>query len=267
MYCYARSLLEPTGSWLGEPLYARRQTMAKALVSHVHEGDSVRIGSLSDPYQPLEKSHGLTREAIGLLCRNKVRHHVVTKYAYVADEENMASFDKELTEIQITLTSTDDSFAPLYEGGSPVRERIEAIRRLCAAGFNTTIRLSPYVPDFVDAGKLDFDVLASTGCKNILVDFLRTDWRINKSMAGLIDASRYNVCYRRMYHLPVSEKIRYAELLLSRLDGMQVRLDDFCRPHYEALKEHFAGTSCAVMMKGAKNSRNYNSYTEREDDD
>ena len=53
--------------------------------------------------------------------------------------------------------------------------RIKAIEKLYAEGFDVAVRLSPYVPQFVD-----FERLNSIKCNKIIIEFLRVNHWIKK---------------------------------------------------------------------------------------
>lgn len=253
LYCYAHSLLLRTSNWAPTPLHANRRRMLNAIKNLMHKEDSVRIGALTDPFQPEERRLHLTRDVIRALCAKGIKHTVVTKYSYVAHDDNIAVYDKDLTQIQVTLTSTDDEFASRYEGGSKVSRRIEAINKLSDAGFDVVVRLAPYVPDFVDQGHVDFERLASIRTQKVYVDFLRTDWHINAEFGKFIDVNRYSFKDHYTNQLPIEEKEKYMDLLMTNDDGKrQYRLSDYCEAHSKGLCEYYKGGRCEVrpLVKG-----------------
>ena len=76
-------------------------------------------------------------------------------------------------------------------------------------GFDVSLRLSPFVPQFIDKGILDMDVINSVKCDKILVEFLRVNTWIKKWFD--IDYSEYTYKQSGYQHLPLEAKIKYLE--------------------------------------------------------
>lgn len=73
------------------------------------------------------------------------------------------------------MTTTDDQLSKTYEKASVPSTRIKAIEKLYRAGFDVTLRLSPYIPEYVD-----LEILNQVKCDKILVEFLRVNTWIKK---------------------------------------------------------------------------------------
>lgn len=135
----------------------------------------LRLGGMTDCFQPIEAVYGVTYETIKALNERGIGYLIVTKSALVASDKYIEVMDKKLAHIQITITSTDDKTALEYEKASQVSERIKAIEKLQKAGFDVQIRLSPYIPQYVDINKIN-----AIKCDKILVEFLRSNSFIRK---------------------------------------------------------------------------------------
>ena len=119
-YCYAKSLLNFRKLWNpSNPASANLQKVARAIRRNFKEGDIVRLGGMTDCFQPIEGKRKLTYNAIKELNANKVGYLIVTKSSLVASEEYMKVMDKNLAHIQISLTTTDDKFCRTYEQATP----------------------------------------------------------------------------------------------------------------------------------------------------
>ena len=78
------------------------------------------------------------------------------------------------------------------------------------AGFDVQVRLSPFIPEFVD-----YKRLAKIKCDKIIVEFLRVNSWIKKWFD--IDYSIYTVSHGGYYHLPLDKK----KELISRIKGFK----------------------------------------------
>lgn len=202
-YCYAKSLLDFRKLWNpSNPSSANLQKVARAIRRNFKPGDIVRLGGMTDCFQPIEGKRKLTYNAIKELNANGVGYLIVTKSSLVASEEYMKVMDKNLAHIQISLTTTDDKFCRTYEQATPPSERIKAIERLHREGFDVQLRLSPFIPDFID-----FDILNNIQCDKILVEFLRVNTWIKKWFD--IDYTDYTYKQSGYNHLPLEMKIEH----------------------------------------------------------
>lgn len=125
---------------------------------------------MTDCFQPAEIQHRATYAAIEELNRRGVGYLVVTKSPLVADDRYVTVMDRALSHIQVSITSTDDERCRIYERAAPTSQRIRAIEKLQRLGFDVTLRLSPYIPQFIEPDKL-----SKIGCDKILIEFLRVN--------------------------------------------------------------------------------------------
>ncbi len=209
-YCYARSLLEFRGLWRpGDPAVADIGKISRKL-DGIQPGSVLRLGGMTDCFQPAEKRHRITLRVIEELNRRGISYLIVTKSALVADDDYLKIYDPDLAHVQVTITATDDRKAFEYEKASSISSRIEAIEKLQMNGIDTAVRLSPFIPEYID-----FDKLGGIRCDKILVEFLRCNSFIRKAFP--IDYSEYTVKQSGYRHLPLEKKKEY----LSRIKGFR----------------------------------------------
>lgn len=131
-YCYAKSMLDFRKMWNPEkPSVCDIQKIIKEIKKlNPNEIRAIRLGGMTDCFQPIEKLHRVTYKTIRVLNRRRIPYLIVTKSAMVADDEYMAIYDKNLAHIQITVTTLDDELCATYEKASPPSKRVEAILKL-----------------------------------------------------------------------------------------------------------------------------------------
>ena len=188
---------------------------------------------MTDCFQPLERREMVTKGTIELLNKYGIGYLIVTKSDLVC--EYMDILDKQLAHIQISIT-----FAPCEKAVSAER-RIKAVETLHEAGFDVAVRLSPYIPQFVD-----FDRLNSIKCNKIIVEFLRVNHWIKTWLP--LDYTEYTVKQSGYQHLPLSRKIEY----LSKVTGFdEVSICEDVTGHYEYWKEavNFNKDDCCNLRK------------------
>lgn len=229
-YCYARALLDFRGLWNPtSPAVADINEIRKTIARELKRGDVVRLGGMTDCFQPLERQHRVTLQTIEELNRRGVGYLIVTKNKLIAEPEYLQAFNPELAHIQVTITSTDpDISRKIEQGASLPAERIAAVERLADAGLDVQVRLSPYIPELVNV-----DELNAIRCDKILVEFLRVNTWIARwiRQTGLpVDLRQYRYKSAGYRHLPLCVK----RDLLRKITGF--REVSVC----EDVEEHFA---------------------------
>lgn len=203
-YCYAKSLLDFRKFWNPKDPKVADIGKIEKQIKKIAEGKcgeirAIRLGGMTDCFQPIEEKHHVTYETLKLLKKYKVHYLIVTKSDLVASDEYMKVLDKDLAHIQITVTTTDDDLSMTYEKAVPPSKRIAAIEKLQAAGFDVALRLSPFIPEFVDMG-----ILNKVKCDKIQVEFLRVNSWIKKWFD--IDYTPYTVKQSGYLHRTLEDK-------------------------------------------------------------
>lgn len=231
-YCYAKSLLDFRRLWNNEkPVVGNMRQIKNAIIKAKKSGVKVlRLGGMTDCFQPIELKYRTTYQTIRLLNKYRIEYLIVTKSHLVANEEYMKIYDKDLAHFQITTTCLDDELYKKldYEKASQPSKRIEAIKKLQDAGFDVAIRLSPLIEDYID-----FDKLNSLGINKAIVEFLRVNHWIRKWFN--IDYSKFTLKENGYEHLQLEEKKRI-------LDKVKIPTISICEDvdsHYKYWTDNF----------------------------
>ena len=204
-YCYAKSLLDFRGLWNSKkPVVGNMRQIKSAILKAKRDGVKIlRLGGMTDCFQPLELKYRATYQTIRMLNKYKIGYLIVTKSHLVANDEYLKIYDKDLAHFQITTTCLDDDLYKKldYEKASLPSKRIEAIKKLQDNGFDVAIRLSPLIEEYID-----FDKLNSLGIEKAQIEFLRVNHWIRKWFD--IDYSKFTIKQSGYEHLPLEEKKR-----------------------------------------------------------
>lgn len=148
-YCYAKSLLDFRKLWnAAQPAIVNIQKVHRTIRRNLKPGDIVRLGGMTDCFQPLERTARATYRTIEELNRQRVGYLIVTKSEIVADDEYMELMDKDLAHIQVTVTCTDDHFNREYEKATPPQSSHPSHRETTSGGLrrgSPTLSLHPSV--------------------------------------------------------------------------------------------------------------------------
>ena len=227
-YCYAKSLLSFRKLWNPEsPSVADIDDLRRA-IKKTKPGEIVRLGGMTDCFQPCELIFRNTYKTLKTLAKSRVGYLVVTKSHLVARDEYLAVYDRDLAHFQITVTTLDDKLSLTYEKASVPSERIKAIRKLQDAGFDVSIRLSPLIEQY-----MDFEKLNGLGIQKAVVEFLRVNPWIQKWFD--IDYLKYTVSQSGYKHLPLSEKKR----IISKIHIPEITVCEDVTEHYQYWHDHF----------------------------
>ncbi len=148
LYCYVPDIMRgrtPPSKW-GTSVSVKEDVLRKlkADLAKLKPG-VVGVSTVTDPYQPIEKELGITRESLSILGSAAFPISIQTKSSLVARDIDIIRNGN--FEVGITITSRDDSFRCKFEpGASPIPERVEALNALSRSGIKTWIFYGPIIP-------------------------------------------------------------------------------------------------------------------------
>jgi DNA repair photolyase len=161
IYCFAR----PTHCYLGHSagldfesiLYAKvnaAELLERELARPRYVPKLIALGAVTDPYQPIEREHRITRSVLEVLERTRHPVGIVTKSALVVRDVDILARMAEhgLVKVAISVTTLDRTIARKMEprAATPPR-RLEAIRALSAAGVPVSVLVAPIIPAINDS--------------------------------------------------------------------------------------------------------------------
>lgn len=227
-YCYAKSLLDFRKLWNpADPAVADPEKIRR-VVSKLPKDKVIRIGGMTDPFQPVELKHRVTLSLLKALEEHRVPYLIVTKSDMIVQEEYLSVMSKDLAHIQITITSTDDELTKTYEHAPAVSRRIKAVERLQELGYDVQVRLSPFIPEYVDIDRIN-----AIKCDKILIEFLKVSPWTRKWFD--IDYTPYTVQCGGYSHLPLYKKIELVDMITGYKEKT---VGEFVPEHHDYFSTH-----------------------------
>ncbi len=174
-YCYARythEYMELDGSEFEKKIYVKKD--AAPLLAHDisrkysyaseksggEKPDHIAIGTATDPYQPAEREHGVTRACLEeLVKREGLSISIITKSNQIVRDIDVLTkiAARSSLQIDITVTTMRARLARMLEPRAPRPDlRLAAVKELHEAGLAVGVSASPLVPGITDGeGELE----------------------------------------------------------------------------------------------------------------
>ena len=160
VYCYAR----PSHAYMGlspgldfeSRLFAKpdaARLLERELAAPGYRPTVIALGANTDPYQPIERERKITRGVLEVLSRTDHPVAITTKSHLVCRDIDILApmAAKRLVSVGVSVTSLDGRVARTLEPRAPTPEkRLDAIRRLAAAGIPVTVMVAPMIPVLTD---------------------------------------------------------------------------------------------------------------------
>jgi DNA repair photolyase len=195
-------------------------------------GETILIGSATDPYQPAERRFRVTRRILEVLAEHPgLDVLIITKSPLVTRDVDLLQRIARHSRIrvQVSLITLDRELARRIEPRSPTPDsRLRAIARLCRSGIETGVNCMPVLPGITDnPAALDELVrrVAEAGAVRIDACALRLDRSARLRYLPFIEqefpelAARYRASYSHGRY--VGDKYRAG--LAERFDALRHR--------------------------------------------
>jgi len=140
LYCYATSYIPDFFTPRPKKDFLAR---LKKDILKIPANSIIAIANSSDPYQPLEKSLRLTREALKIIAEKNLRVNLVTKSSLITRDHDIIKNMQ--TSVAITLTTLKPALAKKLEPfAATPQKRLAALKKLSRSNF-TAIRFDPII--------------------------------------------------------------------------------------------------------------------------
>jgi len=160
IYCYARFIQKYTnhtekwGDFVDIKINAPKLLPVTEKARHKLKNKLIVIGSVTDPYQPMEKKYKLTRKILKELIPIQPRINIITKSDLVIRDIDILKQFKNCT-VTISLAFLDRKIQKELEpSATPPGRRVEALEQLNKKNIKTVIFISPILPEFTNWKKI-----------------------------------------------------------------------------------------------------------------
>lgn len=161
VYCFAR----PTHAFMGlssgldfeTKLFVKEgaaEKLVRELAAPGYRPRTIAIGTNTDPYQPIERTHGIMRSVLEVLAATDHPVGIVTKSMLVTRDIDLLApmAAKGLVKVALSITTLDAKLARTMEPRATTpAKRLAAIAALAKAGIPVTVMTAPIIPAINDA--------------------------------------------------------------------------------------------------------------------
>jgi DNA repair photolyase len=189
IYCYAR----PSHAYLGlspglefeTRLFAKENAadlLRKELSRPGYRCELIALGANTDPYQPIEREHRITRGILEVLWEFRNPVGIVTKGSLIErDLDLLEPMAREgLVQVFISIGSLDGEIARTLEprAAAPYR-RVETVRRLSERGVPCGTLVAPIIPFLNDKDmEAVLEAVSEAGARMAGYTLLRLPWEV-----------------------------------------------------------------------------------------
>jgi len=209
IYCYAVKF----PSFVG-PVRPRHKILdqIEGMARNTKLKHPVMMSDCTDPYQPLEIEHKITRKCAEVLARHGFPLLIVTKSDHATRDLDV--FKQTPTVVSVTITTPSEEIAALIEPHAPPPDRrISALQKVVEEDIVGVARIDPILPTINDDEK-DFEklvsVLADVGVRQVTVatmkpvrgffsDLKETNPKIYEKLARIYAEGKWVVGYKYLH--------------------------------------------------------------------
>ncbi len=231
--------------------------LSRALASRDLAGQSLVIGSATDPYQPAERRFGITRSLLTcMLPYAGLSIEIITKSPLVLRDTALLSrlSAGNAVRVYISVATVDRALARRLEARTAVpAARLRALSRLRQAGLDAGVLIAPIIPGITDSARDLARLLQAAKAAGACFaggSSLRLGPAARRTFMPHVErefpelASRYRRAYARHDHAPEA----YREALRQRLARLKERYG-FKSGAHRFLEQTDAGTSGEAQME------------------
>jgi DNA repair photolyase len=158
-YCYAREYHAKMGRDTGAGFDREvdvKMNFADVLrieLRRLRLRETTALGTGTDPYQPAEGRFRISRKTLAALCESPLPLVVITKGSLIVRDIDLLARLGRLVDVRVCIsipTVNEDIAQRAEPKAAPPRARLEALRRLRAAGIDAGVLAAPVLPGLTD---------------------------------------------------------------------------------------------------------------------
>ena len=226
-YCYAQDVTRfELGTPWGEIVEAKINIVSRLEreLSKARDG-VIGIGTVTDPYQPVESEYELTRGCLDLIARTSARASILTKSNLILRDLDLLTRMNGV-EVGVSIGIFDESPASVLEPRAPPpRRRFDVLRALSDRGIDTYLMAAPIIPGIADSEeslRAMVNEAASAGVRRIMWDKFNPKPMASARLRVTLEAGK--LAQPRLWTTLESERLR--RVLSTECESFGILLTD-----------------------------------------
>ena len=228
-YCYAKQLLDFRKFWHPNDVGVAPIDKIERKIKKIPAGTVLRVGGMTDCFQPIESEIKNTYKTIELLNEHDIHYLIVTKSPLVATDEYMELFDKKLAHIQVSIPTDNNDVLNQTDNAENFEVRKNTIETLFKNNFDISLRLAPFLYE-----TCDYDKINDIKVDKCLVEFLRVKPSMESYLGKIVDFDKFQLKEGGYRHLSLEEKLDS----LDKLKFPELSVCDDVEDHYNYFQEN-----------------------------
>ena len=178
-YCFARAFHAYLDFGIGDDFSSKIvvktnvvEVLRRELAAPRWEGETIAMGTATDPYQHCEGRYKLMRGILGALVDFRNPLSILTKSTMIVRDLDLFRELNGVASLSVSMSvgTLDESVRRIVEPGTPPgRRRLEILGRFAQAGIRTGVLVAPILPGLTDDDEHLDEVLAA--CAEAGVDY------------------------------------------------------------------------------------------------
>lgn len=227
-YCYACFMSRFTNHTEGWGNYVDIKRCSKNISIENLAKKTIFMSSVTDCYQPCEKTYQITRNILEQLQNGEFLLTISTKSKLIIRDLDILKKIKNLT-VAVSINTLDEAFKNDMDKASSISERIETLKILHENHIKTVLFMSPIFPELTDYRA----IIEKT--KNVVDCY----WFENLNLRG---SYSYDILQYIHTHYPQYDAIYqriYVKKDTSYWENMSLEIDKFCKQHGVSYHNYF----------------------------
>jgi DNA repair photolyase len=173
-YCYAPSILRISkDEW--EEIVKIKRNIPKILAHELKfkKPGTIGISTVTDPYQPLEKTYKIVKYCLEILSKYDFPICIQTKSDLIIRDKQLIEQCKDV-EVMVSIGTLNDAHRKLFEpGSSSVKERLKILKTFSKSPIKTSVFFGPIYPTIsINEITSILDVFLEHEIDEIMIDYL-----------------------------------------------------------------------------------------------
>ena len=176
-YCFARGFHRYLDLGVGDDFSSRIivktnvvEVLRRELASPKWTGETIAMGTATDPYQHCEGRYKLTRRIVEALGDFENPLSMLTKSTMIVRDLDVYKRLNEVADVTVSMSvgTLDEEVRRVVEPGTPPgRRRLEILARFADAGIRTGVLVAPILPGLTDDDEHLDDVVAACAAAGV----------------------------------------------------------------------------------------------------